>query len=381
MKKIFNVEMKRIHDCLYYLFSIFPIQRKILFLSYYGSQYGCSPKYLSEYMVSIHPDWNIVWAFTSPATHQLMGVRKVRYLSLQYFYELCTSRVVITNYRMTEDYKKRKGQYYVMTWHSSLRLKKIEKDVEQTLPSHYVRMAKADSKKIDLLLSGCKFSDEIFKRAFWYEGIILQSGTPRCDLFYANTIEEGKVRIKKMLGIDNDTNLLLYAPTFRKGNDMSCYNLDFERIVNVLQKKRNGEWRIIVRFHPHLVNCSKEYLEGDDVINVTDFDDVQELLLVSDVLITDYSSLMFDFAETRRPCFLYAPDLEEYQKNDRSLYFNIQELPFPVSVTQTDLEQHILSMDEKAYAESIDNFMKKIGSYEDGNASKRVTEYIERWMK
>lgn len=332
-------------------------------------------------MVSMHSDWNIVWAFTNPAAHQVKGVKKVRYLSWQYFHELCTSRVVITNYRMTEDYKKRKGQYYVMTWHSSLRLKKIEKDVEHTLPTHYVRMAKTDSKKIDLLLSGCKFSDEIFKRAFWYDGIILQSGTPRCDLFYSNNIEETRVLIKNRLGIDNDINLLLYAPTFRKGDGLSCYNLDFKRIVKVLETKRNGEWRVMVRLHPHLVNCSKEYLSSYDVINVTDYDDIQELLLVSDVLITDYSSLMFDFAETRRPCFLYVPDLEEYQKNDRSLYFKINELPFPVSVTQDELEKEIASIDRNKYLKSIDDFMSKIGSYEDGNASKRVTEYIERWMK
>ena len=373
--------MRYMHDFLYFIFSIFPIQKKILFLSYYGSQYGCSPKYLSEYMVSMHSDWNIVWAFTNPTAHQIKGVKKVRYLSWQYFYELCTSRVVITNYRMTEDYKKRKGQYYVMTWHSSLRLKKIEKDVEHTLPAHYVRMAKADSEKIDLLLSGCRFSDEIFKRAFWYDGVILQSGTPRCDIFYANNIEETRALIKNRLGIDDDTNLLLYAPTFRKGDDLSCYNLDFERIVNALETKKNGEWRVMVRLHPHLVNCSKEYWSGYDVINVTDYDEIQELLLVSDVLITDYSSLMFDFAETRRPCFLYTPDLEEYQKNDRSLYFNINELPFPVSVTQDELEKEIDSINLNNYQKSINDFMNRVGSYEDGNASKRVTEYIERWME
>ncbi len=372
--------MSKVHKILYCLFSVFPIQRKILFLSYYGSQYGCSPKYLSEYMVSVHPNWTVVWAFTTPKAYHVQGVKKVRYLSLRYFYELCTSRVVITNYRMTEDYRKRKGQYYVMTWHSSLRLKKIEKDVESSLPEHYVQMAKADSKKIDLLLSGCRFSDEIFKRAFWYNGVILQSGTPRCDIFYTNDMEKRRGQIKQSLGIDKDTYLLLYAPTFRKGDDLSCYDLDFESLVKVLEESRKGGWKVLVRLHPHLLKYANSFLNDNNVINVTSYDDIQELLLIADVLITDYSSLMFDFAETRRPCFLYAPDLEEYQKNDRSLYFDINKLPFPVSVTQDGLERRIRSLDQNEYSQSIDDFLQKVGSYEDGNAAKRVTEYIEKWM-
>lgn len=373
--------MSKIHTFFYFLFLGFPIQRKILFLSYYGSQYGCNPKYLSEYIVKNRPEWNVVWAFTNPKEYDIEGVKKVRYLSLRYFYELCTSRVVITNYRMTEDYRKRKGQYYVMTWHSSLRLKKIEKDVEISLPEHYVQMAKADSQKIDLLLSGCKFSDEIFKRAFWYDGVMLQSGTPRCDLFYANNMEEKRDQIRQELGLGKDVNLLMYAPTFRKGNDLSCYNLNFERLMRVIEEKRNGKWKVLVRLHPHLLNHTKDVLNGDDIIDVTSYDDIQELLLIADVLITDYSSLMFDYAETRRPCFLYTPDLEEYQRDDRSLYFDIKELPFPVSVTQDDLENKIGSMNQKVYSESISNFLNKVGSYEDGNASKRVTEYIEKWME
>ena len=372
--------MSKVYKILYYFFSVFPIRRKILFLSYYGCQYGCSPKYLSEYVVRVHPDWEIVWAFTTPKVYQVQGVKKVRYLSLRYFYELCTSRVVITNYRMTEDYRKRKGQYYVMTWHSSLRLKRIEKDAESFLPEHYVQMAKADSKKIDLLLSGCGYSDEIFKRAFWYNGVILQSGTPRCDIFYTNNMENRRGQIKQGLGVDKDTCLLLYAPTFRKGDDLSCYNLDFESLVKVLEESRSGEWKVLIRLHPHLLNYSNSFLNADNVVNVTNYDDIQELLLIADVLITDYSSLMFDFAETHRPCFLYAPDLEEYQKNDRSLYFDIKELPFPMSVTQDELEKRIRSIDQNEYSKSIDDFLQKVGSYEDGNASKRVTEYIEKWM-
>ena len=103
-------------------------------------------------------------------------------MSLKYFYELCTAKVIITNFRTTNIFKKRKNQYYIQTWHSSLRLKQIEKDAEDSLPESYIEMAKEDSKKCDLLLSGCRYSTDIFKRAFWYDGEIFEYGTPRNDL-------------------------------------------------------------------------------------------------------------------------------------------------------------------------------------------------------
>lgn len=365
------------------LFSLLPVcKNKILFFSYYGKQYGCSPKYLSEYIVKNHPEWKVVWAFTAPEKYSIAGIEKVRYMSLKYLYELCTSRVLVTNYRMTDDYRKRRGQYYVMTWHSSLRLKKIEGDTESTLPVNYVKMAKADSKKIDVLLSGCYFSDQIFKRAFWYDGSILKSGTPRTDIFYAKDRDNRISTIKKRMGIKESLGIILYAPTFRKGDNLDSYNLDFDSLINNICANTKKEWIVLGRLHPHLSKYSKTILQGNNVFDVTSYDDIQELLLISDILITDYSSLMFDFAETRRPCFLYAPDLENYQKNDRSLYFQLEDLPFPVCQTQDELHKQIQNLDKANYAKAINIFMKAVGSYEDGNASKRVTDYIERkWIR
>ena len=373
-------------DRLYRLFlkvvALLPIKKKkILFIGYYGNQYGCSPKYLSEYIVKKHPEWDVVWAFTAPDQYSIDGIRTVKYMSYRYFFELYTSRVIVSNYRMTEDFKKRKGQYYVMTWHSSLRLKKIEKDVERTLPEHYVKMAKNDSKKIDLLLSGCRFSDEIFKRAFWYDGVILPCGTPRCDIFYAPDIEKRRDKVRNALNLSTGDKVLLYAPTFRKDDRLDCYNLDFDHLVQILGQVKDENWIVLLRLHPHLMAFSKRLLKGKNVMDVTRYDDIQELLLVADMLITDYSSLMFDFAETRRPCFLYAPDLEDYQKEDRTLYFDINGLPFPLSFTQEELECQIRTFDVTKYRESVDFFLKEVGSYEDGKASERVTDYIEKWMK
>lgn len=350
-----------------------------MFIGYYGNQYGCSPKYISQKITESHPEWDVVWAFVEPAKHDVTNIRKVKYLSLRFFYELATSRVLITNYRMPKYYQKPRGQFYMMTWHSSLRLKAIEADVEDSLPAHYVTMAKNDSKKIDALLSGCKFSDEIFRRAFWYNGEILKSGTPRIDLFYSSNRDAATRRIKTQLGIA-DFNVLLYAPTFRKGNDCNCYNLDFESIVNQLRTSNGKEWKVLMRLHPHMINQSAQLINCECMIDVTSYDDIQELLLVSDMLITDYSSLMFDYAETRRPCFLYAPDIEEYQRDDRKFYFKLKDLPFPVSTTQNELLAEISSFKTDVYISKLNKFMTSIGSYEDGNACHRVISHIESWI-
>lgn len=158
----------------------------------------------------------MVWAFSSlKSKENIPGVRKVKITSLRYIYELCTSKIIITNFRTTDTFIKRKNQYYIQTWHSSLRLKQIEKDAEDTLPKDYVKMAIDDSKKLDLLLSGCKYSTDIFKRAFWYDGEIFEHGTPRNDIFFQKNSDLNN-KIKEKLNINKDKKIILYAPTFRK---------------------------------------------------------------------------------------------------------------------------------------------------------------------
>ncbi|NGT72986.1 glycerophosphotransferase [Clostridium perfringens] len=362
------------------IFNHLPVKKnKIFFYSYYGSQYGCNPKYISEYITKNLPGkFDLVWAFSSLELNgNIDGVRKVRVISLRYIYELCTSKIIITNFRTTDTFIKRKDQYYIQTWHSSLRLKQIEKDTESTLPKDYVKMAKEDSKKIDLLLSGCKYSSDIFKRAFWYQGEIFEHGTPRNDIFLKNNIVENK-KIRCKLNINEDKKIILYAPTFRKNNKLDVYNIDYSLILNTLRNKFDNEWIFLVKLHPHLISKSKYLALGEGVIDVTSYDDIQELLMVSDILISDYSSLMFDFALSEKPCFLYVPDIDEYIKADRKLYFNINELPFIAVKNNDELKSAIEDLNLKSYRENLSKFLKKIGSFEDGRCCENLLKRIEK---
>lgn len=381
MSNITNIIKSSISKSLVSVLNCMPIKNnKIFIFSYYGSQYGCSPKYISQYITENYPKgkFDVVWAFNDiESKKNIKDIRKVKIMSLKYFYELCTSKVIITNFRTTDIFKKRKNQYYIQTWHSSLRLKQIEKDAEKSLPENYVEMAKKDSPKCDLLLSGCKFSTEIFERAFWYNGKIFEHGTPRNDMFFKkdkSRVEE----IKRKLNISENKKIILYAPTFRKGDSLEVYNIEYEKVINELNNKFGGEWIFLVKLHPHLIAKSKELVYGDSVKDVTAYDDIQELLSISDALISDYSSLMFDFALTERPCFLYVPDIEEYTNNDRKLYFDINKLPFIKTVSNEDLVNKIKIFNEDLYKRDLKIFSKEIGTFEKGKASEKLAKHIEK---
>lgn len=365
-----------------YACRILPIkQNKILLFSYYGAQYGCNPKYISEYLVehSQPNTFDIVWAFQDPSSKKMINytIRKVRMMSLKYFYELCTAKVIITNFRTTDFFVKRKKQYYIQTWHSSLRLKKIEKDVGDVLPASYIELAKKDSEKCDLLLSGCQFSTNIFKNSFWYDGELFEYGTPRNDVFFRDD-EQLRGSVLGRLNIPIGKKVLLYAPTFRKDNDLGVYNLNYLNVRQTLEGKFGGDWVFLVKLHPHLISELRTFDNDEGVVDVTAYDDIQELLVIADVLISDYSSLIFDYAMTKRPCFLYVPDLNEYVMKERNLYFNLKDLPFIHVLNQEQLTLKIKQFQSEKYVENIDVFLKRIGSFENGNASKSLMKQIEQ---
>lgn len=362
------------------IFNKLPIKHNKVFLfSYYGAQYGCNPKYITQYINEHYPKetFDIVWAFNEPNTKtEKEYYRTVKTMSIRYFYELCTSKVIITNFRTTDLFVKRNNQFYVQTWHSSLRLKQIEKDAEHGLPASYIRMAKKDSLKCDLLLSGCKFSTKIFKQSFWYHGEIFEHGTPRNDVLLQNNSQQREEILKK-LNLSSDTNIVLYAPTFRKNNNLDVYDLQYSKLREKVASKFGGEWVVLVKLHPHLLTVSDDLKESNDVKNVTNYDDMQELLIVADMLISDYSSLIFDYLITERPCILYVPDLEEYVMKERDLYFQITELPFIYATSNQGLITKIDQLNSGEYRENIKHFLNQIGTFEEGNASEYLLKRIE----
>lgn len=368
MGKIKNIVCYLKFIILYGLKCIFPLRKnKILFISMSGNSYGGNPKALSDYIQENDRDIVIVWAVSS-----LLGKSNKSQTCLyswNYYLHLITSKVIVSDQRLfrTMIPIKRKGQIYVQTWHGTA-LKKIEADIP-SLSKGYEKAARRDSKMIDLFVSGSAFMTKIYKTAFWYNGLFLEVGTPRNDLFFSENVEKIRHRIKEKFNAVGKK-MLLYAPTFRVNDSLASYTIDIPKI-----QKSLGEdgWIIVVRLHPNLmgkINKSIFQQKFPGAVDGSSYPDMQELLVASDLLITDYSSSMFDYIYTGKPCVIYATDINTY---DRGFYMPIKGMPFPVAENNEELEA-ILS---KPIVNDYQSFLKEIGSFEIGKASQLIYKYLK----
>ncbi len=369
------------------IFSIFKLlfkvqNNKIIFSSYNHNKISCNPKYVAKYILDNYAShqYDIVWILRNirfSDRYNLGNARIVKFKSIKYIYEISTAKIIISNQRTEFIVGKRKHQKYIQLWHSAIRLKKIEGDAREYLSPSYLRLAKRDSDKTDLMVSGSQHSTEIYKRAFWYSGKILNIGTPRNDLlFFENKELFGK--IKDRLGIDKNTNIILYAPTFRRNYKYNYNVLNLELIRKIISNKTQQKYVVLLRYHPNLINTEiYDQVHGPNIINASSYDDIQELIAVSDYMITDYSSAMFDFCLTSKPCFLFVSDFDQYYVAERKFYFGLTELPFPIARTSKELVRSILLFNENKYRRDIAAFLAKVGSYERGNACPQLMKYID----
>lgn len=165
-----------------------------------------------------------------------------------------------------------------------------------------------------------------------------------------------------------DKKLILYAPTFRSNKPSDFLGMDFKRLKEAL----GDNWIVGARLHPNVLAS----VVPEGAISMSKYSDMQELIGAADILITDFSSCMFDMAIAGKMCVLYAPDLEEYLEKERGLYFNIRELPFPIAQNMAELSNILTRFDYSVYQRNLNEFMSKIGSFEDGDPTERVCEFI-----
>ncbi|AQY52569.1 hypothetical protein UE46_12805 [Listeria weihenstephanensis] len=359
-----------------YQYWFLPIQKnKIVVSAHYGRGYGDSPKYMVDALMNQGLD--IVWLVQKGQETSLPeGVRPVSYGTKQALRELATAQVWIDNCRQKYSPPKRKSQRYIQTWHSPLRLKKIEKDAVNYLPQAYIDRAKRDAKKCDYMLAGSAFSQELYRNSFWFQGDVWLTGTPRCDVFFQDSTII-KRRVTTDLDIPFATKLALYAPTFRKNMEASVYLQEFTHVKLALQAKFGGCWKVLIRLHPNVAHLATEFSTDNDVLQATDYPDMQELLVASDLLITDYSSSMFDMGIARKKVMLYTPDLAEYLATEREFYFDIKELPFPLAKKPTELINQVLHFDEITYQQLLATFNDSIKQCENGEAASAVANKIK----
>ncbi|MCY1689909.1 CDP-glycerol glycerophosphotransferase family protein [Exiguobacterium sp. SL14] len=381
LKKIKNVFLFFLSSSkrrgLSYLFYLFPIERnKIVITNYYGKGYGDNAKYILQELIKMDKKVDVVWLVNDLNYSDSMPpyIRLVKYGSIKSLYELSTSKIWIDNSRKSLYSLKKKKQIYIQTWHGSISLKKIEKDAQNKLNYFYVRNAKIDSKMADYFISNGKFSTEMYRNSFWFKGEILEYGTPRCDVLINPPLKNKKV--KDNFKISYEKKIILYAPTFRKVSNSEVYRIDFKKLNASLKERFGGEWVILIRMHPNETNLIS--LASNDEYEIYDaslYDDMYELLSETDVLITDYSSSMFEFSYTNKPVFLFARDIEDYKK-DRDFYFDIYSLPYKISKNNKELGENIKEFRYEEYQKKLKMFKDKLSILEDGNSSKKVAELI-----
>lgn len=362
------------------LFRFFPIDsNKIVFCCYMGKGYGDNLKPICEELLNVeNVDFDIVWVLNKSNYNKDMpkGIRKVKYKSLRYLYELTTSKIWIDNSRKEFVPFKRKNQYYIQTWHAGLCLKKVEKDAELVLPKFYIRRAICDSKNADLFISNSLWETKLYNDSFWYNGRILEDGIPRNDILI-NSTKHVKIKqeVYKKFNINPNKRILLYAPTFRNDFSLNAYNLDFNEFLTYLNKTTKAEWTLLLKLHPNISEKSYGLNIPKDSIDVSNYGDLYELMISSDMLITDYSSLMFDYGYLNKPLFLYASDVADYL-NDRGFYFDYYKLPFPVATNIEELISVYNKYNKTTYINNLKKFYNDVGLKETGNSAKKIANII-----
>lgn len=376
IKKALKMFQLIINNLLILFFWLFPINKKKIFISnYYGKGYGDNAKYIVEELLKNNANCKIVWAVQKNVDISMFPKQIIlcRYFKFLAIFHLATSKIWIDNCRKPPILK-RKKQIYIQTWHG-FALKRIEKDVAENLGRYYVHIAKKDSKMINLIISDSVFMTQIYRHSFWYKGKIVEWGAPRNDVI-VNNHEEIKEKVYRYFNLSQNKKIVLYAPTFRKDGSLKPYSIDYQMLKQSCEHRFGGEFVALVRLHPNIVNKSSDLKFKDgEIINATFYPDLQELLMVADICITDYSSLMFDFALSKKPCFQFATDIEEY-KQDRNFYFEIDKLPFPLSKSNMELRDNIFAFKEQEYENKLFEFYKNIGMVMDGKSSQHCAEYI-----
>lgn len=357
-------------------------KRKLVFRGI--GNYADHGKYITEALLQTGEPFDLVWMVSDLHANVPEGVRKVWTANRKRMhYEYETAEMWISDLPLPEGIVKRKGQIYIQTKHwASVTLKRFYLDTRAFCEEpEKLKLWKRESRLIDYIITGSEFDKEACKRGFQADCKFMEAGSPRSDAMFRP--EEMRRRVADCYGFGEDKKLLLYAPTYRfdaeKGNSVHTaagIELDFTLLKEVLQSSFGGEWLILLRLHPSVRNACDAVSLPEFVVNVSEHADSQELAAAADILISDYSSIMFEPAFVGKPVFLFATDIAEYTEKEYDLLMDYRSLPFPIAESQEQLAACIREFDRKQYQKAVDAFLTAYGVHEDGHASERAAEAI-----
>lgn len=387
IKKIRQLPLARkLSKLIFTLASFLPVQKKtVVFESFSGKQYSCNPRAMYEYMLEHKKDFNLIWSVNKQQKHlfEQQGIPHVERLSLKWFLTMSRAGYWVTNSRMPSWVPKPKHTTYIQTWHGTP-LKRLVADMEEvhmpgTDREKYIEGFHKEAKNWDYLLSPNSYSTKIFKRAFNFQGKVIEQGYPRNDdLVNRNNLKEINV-LKSKHGIPEDKKVILYAPTWRDNEyyGPGQYKFKLQLDLQLMQKELGAEYVVILRMHSFVSELFSINEYKGFVYDLSKGIDITDLYLMSDVLITDYSSVFFDYSILNRPILFFTYDIELYRGKIRGFYFDLEkEAPGPLLMNTEQIIKEIKKLSPQHNEKLSQEFSDRFCYLEDGQAAKKSVDAI-----
>ena len=337
----------------------------VFFSSFHGKSYSDSPKRISEALHALNPETEIVWQLAD-AQGAPEYVRVVRPHSLKALSEIARARCIVDNFNRPVHFLKFSDQLYVQTWHGDRGFKKILYDLDDGLEY-------PDGAQMDLAVSGSDFGTRLYRTAFRYSGEVMQLGMPRNDALVHP--DPAHIRaVRAALGISEREKVMLYAPTFRDATIGESQRADFDirRAADTLAQSTHEKWRVLVRAH----DLNRGVASDSVCMDVTEYPEMNDLLLITDLLITDYSSSAGDFVLLNRPVILFQKDLDGFMASDREMYFDLRTCPYTRAESEAALLHWLEHFSEiPADGRAVREFY---GTTETGCSAQAVAEWISK---
>ncbi|HKL99595.1 MAG TPA: CDP-glycerol glycerophosphotransferase family protein [Mobilitalea sp.] len=355
----------------------------ILFESFFGKNYSDSPKYVYEYLSKNYPGkYKCIWVIDKRNTKIPFKHKKIKRFGILYSYYLARCGYYVFNGRQPEWVRKRKGNIFIQTWHGTP-LKRLVFDIEEVSSAtpRYKQQVYKQSRAWDYLIAPNAFSSETFRRCFMFDNQMLETGYPRNDILHSPDRDRISSEIKRKLGIPENKKTILYAPTWRDDEFYAKGQYKFELHLNLeyMRKELGEEYVLLLRTHYFIADALDVSTLQGFAYNLSKYDDISELYLISDILITDYSSVFFDYANLKRPMLFFTYDLEKYRDVLRGFYFDIEkEVPGPLVFTTEEVVEavHNVKSIQIEYKQRYDDFYGRFCEWEDGHAAQKVVESV-----
>lgn len=352
---------------------------KIMIVAIKRKGYSDNLKYVCEDLLSAYGDrLTLVWATEFPETCDEIvkrGIKVVRLASKQYIIEQLTSKVVVYNDAIPPYMPKTKGQIYLNTWHGGINFKHIGYDYLFDQSSLSLKKFALGNPPPDYFISGSRFFTENTAESFRFSrDVFLPWGLPRNDILF-ETEKHAEIikKVREYYNVPDGKKIVLYAPTFRVRFESDLHELDVKSLRAALSDRFGGDWIVFYRGHYFVKNDDRS---GKNVIDATQYPDSQEILIASDALVSDYSSMMWDMSFLSRPIFSYAPDAENYEKNERAFAYPMEKWPYDIAFDNESLAKKIKEFDQKTFDEKLNAFFIEAGSFERPDTCRKVTELI-----